>query len=106
MPARGLSKPPNCRTNFLFYIKAFCYWLKFADFIEERVWFATIVTISGHLHLADRVKYLNVDYFCNGAASGAWWNGKNQEFAPSYALIDFYSDGSVRRTLKQYDWKA
>ena len=64
------------------------------------------VAISGHLHLADQVKYLNVNYFCNGAASGKWWSGKNQEFPPSYALIDFYSDGSVRRTLKQYDWKA
>ncbi|TKG88482.1 metallophosphoesterase [Puteibacter caeruleilacunae] len=63
------------------------------------------MAISGHVHLADHVNYLGVDYFCNGAACGGWWKGKYQEFGPSYALIDLYSDGSYTNQLKSYNWK-
>jgi 3',5'-cyclic AMP phosphodiesterase CpdA len=50
--------------------------------------------LSGHSHLQDRVEYLGVTYLCNGAVSGAWWQGAYQEFGPAYALIDLYPDGS------------
>jgi len=63
------------------------------------------VAVSGHVHLVDRVNYLNVQYLCNGAACGAWWKGSYQEFAPAYALIDFYDDGSVEPELVCYNWK-
>lgn len=61
--------------------------------------------ISGHVHLVDHANYLNVDYYCNGAASGGWWKGNYQEFAPLYAIIDFYEDGSVDTQLINYNWK-
>lgn len=63
------------------------------------------LAISGHVHLADKVKYLNVDYVCNGAACGGWWDGPYQEFHPSYALIDLYDDGSFENQLISYNWK-
>ncbi len=63
------------------------------------------LAISGHVHLADKTSYLGIDYLCNGAACGAWWQGKYQEFPPMYAIIDLYEDGSFNSQLVHYDWK-
>jgi len=60
------------------------------------------VCLSGHLHLVDDVTYLGVRYLCNGAVCGGWWKGKNQEFGPLYAVLDFYSDGSVDHQIVSY----
>ncbi len=57
------------------------------------------VALSGHLHLCDQASYLNVGYACNGAVSGGWWRGNNQEFGPAYALIDFFDDGTFNCRL-------
>lgn len=35
--------------------------------------------LSGHIHLRDKVVYNNVTYLCNGAVSGAWWEGNKRE---------------------------
>ncbi len=58
--------------------------------------------LSGHIHLQDEVNYLGTKYFCNGAISGNWWNGSFQDFAPAYALFDFYTDGTVERKMIEY----
>lgn len=58
--------------------------------------------LSGHIHLQDEVNYLGIKYFCNGAISGNWWNGAFQDFAPAYALFDFYTDGKVERKMIEY----
>jgi 3',5'-cyclic AMP phosphodiesterase CpdA len=58
--------------------------------------------LSGHIHLQDEVTYLGVQYYCNGAISGNWWKGAFQDFAPAYALFDFYNDGSVERKMVEY----
>ena len=58
--------------------------------------------LSGHIHLQDEVNYLGIKYYCNGAISGNWWNGSFQDFAPAYALFDFYSDGTVERKIVEY----
>lgn len=58
--------------------------------------------ISGHIHLQDEVEYLGVKYYCNGAVSGNWWNGAYREFAPAYAVVELYDDGSSRRTMIKY----
>lgn len=50
--------------------------------------------LSGHIHLQDYVRYLNVDYYCNGAVCGNYWKGKKDEFGPAYALVDLFEDGS------------
>jgi Icc protein len=60
------------------------------------------VCISGHIHLQDEVEYLGVKYYCNGAVSGNWWNGAYREFAPAYAVMEFFDDGSSRRTMIKY----
>lgn len=64
------------------------------------------VALSGHIHLADRVDYLGVSYFCNGAVSGGWWGGKYQEFGNSYAIVDLFEDGSFKNDYIQFDWKV
>jgi len=61
------------------------------------------VCISGHIHLQDELDYLGIKYYCNGAISGNWWKGSFQEFAPAYAVMEFYDDGTTRRTMHTYD---
>ena len=58
--------------------------------------------LSGHTHMQDEVKYLDVTYFCNGAVSGGWWRGNHQDFAPAYAIVDYYDDGSFERHFVNY----
>lgn len=58
--------------------------------------------LSGHIHLQDEINYLGIKYYCNGAISGNWWGGAFQDFAPAYALFDFYNDGTVERTMIEY----
>jgi Icc protein len=58
--------------------------------------------LSGHQHIRDRVTYDNVTYICNGAVSGAWWEGNRRETAPGYGLIDLYSDGTFEERYLNY----
>ena len=58
--------------------------------------------LSGHIHLRDKVVYNNVTYICNGAVSGAWWEGNKHETAPGYGLIDLYADGSFDERYVNY----
>jgi hypothetical protein len=58
--------------------------------------------LSGHIHLQDEVNYLGIKYYCNGAISGNWWNGNFQDFAPAFALFDFYNDGEIERKMVEY----
>jgi 3',5'-cyclic AMP phosphodiesterase CpdA len=58
--------------------------------------------LSGHIHLQDEVNYLGIKYYCNGAVSGNWWDGAFQDFAPAYALFDFYGDGTLERKIVEY----
>lgn len=58
--------------------------------------------LSGHLHMRDRVEYNKVTYLCNGAVSGAWWNGQRRETAPGYGLIDLYADGAFTEQYIAY----
>lgn len=63
------------------------------------------VAISGHMHLVDRVDYVHTTYFCNGAVCGNWWRGPLDEFAPGYAIINLYADGSFDRELYTWGWR-
>jgi Icc protein len=58
--------------------------------------------ISGHIHLQDEIEYLGVKYYNNGAVSGNWWKGNFQEFAPAYAVMELFDDGSSRRVMHEY----
>lgn len=62
------------------------------------------VCLSGHNHLLDGASYNGVQYFCNGAMSGFWWEKGNEKSAgrsfveetpPGYAIIDLFDDGTV-----------
>lgn len=59
--------------------------------------------LSGHIHLQDMVEYKGVQYFCNGAVSGNWWNGDFKGFAPAFAKFRFNKDGSVKREMILYN---
>jgi 3',5'-cyclic-AMP phosphodiesterase len=61
------------------------------------------ICLSGHIHLQDELDYLGIKYYCNGAVSGNWWKGSFQEFAPAYAVIDLYNDGTSARRMIEYD---
>lgn len=65
------------------------------------------VCLSGHQHLADRVWYNAVHYYCNGSMSGFWWGEGDQESAgkqyyletpPGYAILELFEDGQVTNT--------
>jgi 3',5'-cyclic AMP phosphodiesterase CpdA len=58
--------------------------------------------LSGHIHLRDKVVYNNVTYLCNGAVSGAWWEGNKRETAPGYGLLNLYADGSFDEQYVNY----
>jgi len=58
--------------------------------------------LSGHIHLRDKVVYNNVTYICNGAVSGAWWEGNKRQTAAGYGLIDFYADGTFTEQYINY----
>jgi hypothetical protein len=80
--------------------------LMHTDFIELKKIFLLYpnlkTCISGHIHLQDELEFLGVTYYCNGAISGNWWKGSFQEFAPAYAIMEFFDDGTSRRTMVQY----
>jgi hypothetical protein len=63
-----------------------------------------ICCFSGHIHLLDHAVYNNVQYFCNGAMSGFWWEqgdkdsvgkGFYKQTPPGYAIVDLFEDGTV-----------
>ncbi|GAB3932552.1 metallophosphoesterase family protein [Mucilaginibacter myungsuensis] len=58
--------------------------------------------LSGHIHLREKLVYNNVTYICDGAVSGAWWEGNRRETAPVYGLLDLYADGSFEERYVNY----
>jgi len=58
--------------------------------------------VSGHIHMREKIVYNNVTYLCNGAVSGAWWQGNRRETFPGYGLIDLYDDGSFEEQYVNY----
>ncbi len=80
--------------------------LMHTDFLELKKIFMNYpnikACISGHIHLQDELEYLGIKYYCNGAVSGNWWNGSFQEFAPAYAVMELFNDGTVKRTMMKY----
>ncbi|WP_159470314.1 metallophosphoesterase [Dyadobacter sp. 3J3] len=58
--------------------------------------------LSGHIHLRDKVVYNSVTYICNGAVSGAWWDGSRRQTAPGYGILDLFADGSFDERYVTY----
>jgi 3',5'-cyclic AMP phosphodiesterase CpdA len=61
------------------------------------------VCLSGHIHMQDEIDYHGVKYYCNGAISGNWWKGAFRNFAPAYAVIELYEDGTSSRKMIEYE---
>lgn len=68
--------------------------------------------LSGHQHLLDQAWYNGVDYFCNGALSGFWWDKGDdksaadfyyQETPPGYAILKLYPDGTYENKYIPFD---
>jgi hypothetical protein len=66
-----------------------------------------ISCVSGHVHLLDSIIYNNVNYFCNGALSGFWWEDGDEKSGgkywvkqtpPGYAIINLFEDGTLENT--------
>lgn len=60
------------------------------------------LAISGHIHLTDKVEYNGVTYCCNGAVSGKWWKGANQQTQAGYAIVELFDDGTFKNTYNNY----
>src|SRR5258708_22737061 len=59
--------------------------------------------VAGHIHLQDEVNYMGIRYMCNGAVSGNWWKGNFHGFAPAFFVLDFFDDGTIDRTIVNYE---
>jgi len=60
--------------------------------------------LSGHLHLSDHARYNNTWYCCNGAVSGAWWDGAYHECQTGYGIVDLFADGTFENRYVTYPW--
>jgi Icc protein len=60
--------------------------------------------LSGHMHLIDHVVYNDAHHICDGAVSGAWWGGDNQECDEGYGVVDLFDDGSFEHRYIAYNW--
>lgn len=64
------------------------------------------LSLSGHIHQLDRVEYRGASYICDGAVSGAWWNGPRDFVEEGFGVIDVWPDGRVVHTYHDYGWAA
>jgi Icc protein len=64
------------------------------------------LAVSGHIHLLERLKYLDVTYICDGSICGDWWGGPFQEIAEGYGVFDLWPDGTFEHQYITYGWKA
>ncbi|GAB3263416.1 hypothetical protein GCM10027347_29900 [Larkinella harenae] len=71
------------------------------------------VCLSGHQHLLDQAVYNGVQYYCNGAMSGFWWEkgdaesagpGYYQETPPGYAILELFADGTLTNTYYPHSY--
>jgi 3',5'-cyclic AMP phosphodiesterase CpdA len=60
--------------------------------------------VSGHIHLLDRVRFMDVDFVCDGAVSGSWWGGPFHHVPEGYGVFDLYDDGTWDHQYVTYGW--
>ncbi|HRK30866.1 MAG TPA: metallophosphoesterase [Tepidisphaeraceae bacterium] len=74
--------------------------------IELLAQYNTRLCVSGHIHLLDELRMMNVNFVCNGAVSGSWWGGPHQWVPEGYGVFDLYDDGTHQFQYVTYDWQA
>jgi hypothetical protein len=52
------------------------------------------------------VDFDGVTYICDGAVSGAWWKGPEDNCPEGYGVIDLHPNGTWSHEYKTYGWKA
>jgi 3',5'-cyclic-AMP phosphodiesterase len=58
-----------------------------------------IVALSGHVHIQSSERLWNINFHCNGALCGAWWepgeagNGSYKRTPMGYAIVRLWADG-------------
>lgn len=62
--------------------------------------------ISGHMHVYDRVDYNGTTFICDGAVSGSWWKGTQQQTPAGYGVFNLYDDGTFDNEYIDYGWQA
>jgi 3',5'-cyclic AMP phosphodiesterase CpdA len=62
--------------------------------------------VSGHIHLLDRVRFMDIDFICDGAVSGSWWGGAFQHVPEGYGVFDLHDDGTWEHQYVTYGWEA
>ncbi len=61
--------------------------------------------VSGHLHMVERVAYRGIQFICNGAVCGDWWQGPRFGHPPGYGLLDFWPGGAFEYQYVPYAWE-
>jgi 3',5'-cyclic AMP phosphodiesterase CpdA len=60
---------------------------------------APVVCLSGHIHIRSSESLWNIDFHCNGALSGSWWepgdagDGSYKRTPAGYAILRLWPDG-------------
>ena len=60
---------------------------------------APVVALSGHIHIQSSESLWNINFHCNGALSGSWWepgeagDGSYKRTPAGYALLRLWPDG-------------
>jgi len=62
--------------------------------------------LSGHIHKLDRVEMDGITYICNGAVSGAWWQGRKDRCDEGYGAVELFDDGTFKNDYVTFGWKA
>lgn len=64
------------------------------------------LALSGHIHRLDRIDFRGTSFVCDGAVSGGWWKGPNDDVQEGFGLIDVAADGSFTHRYVDYGWEA
>lgn len=74
-----------------------------SPFLDHSVQARPVHFLSGHIHILDTLGFKNLNFHCNGALSGSWWephiDAKDCSVMGTpmgYGIIDLYPDGQFR----------
>ncbi len=64
------------------------------------------LALSGHIHELDRIDFRNVTFICDGAVSGGWWKGPNNDYVQEgFGILDVNADGTFTHQYHDYGWE-
>lgn len=64
------------------------------------------LVLQGHVHVRERIDYLNTSYIMSGAVSGGWWKGPTAgEHPEGFGIVDIAGD-QFQWSYQAYGWEA